>query len=349
MVIVAALAAVVFAVFLAAVAWEPRSFANAVLLGLALALGGFALAERLADASGRADRLLLLLLLLAVALVPFALACYLVVNGITMLRKEGPRPASVLPALAGTAIIAVIGLTAAAERTGSGRLSLLSTVADLVFGYVSFMLVSYVCYAFVYGLLPRPGGAEFVIVLGAGLRPDGSVPPMLASRLDRGREVWDKLGKRADATAASPAGAGPLLIVSGGKGGDEVRSEAAAMAGYLAGRGVPEAAIVLEDQSRNTEENLRFSQAIMDRLRPGSRCTIVTSDFHAFRAAMIARRLGLRGQVAGARVAGYYRPGAMLREFAAVFLRFRVVNGAVCAALVCVPAAVAAVHEITGR
>ena len=63
----------------------------------------------------------------------------------------------------------------------------------------------------------------------------------------------------------------------------------------------------------------------------------MTSDFHAFRAAMIARRLGIRGQVAGARVAGYYRPSAMLREFAAVFLRYWAVNLAICALLVCVP------------
>jgi uncharacterized SAM-binding protein YcdF (DUF218 family) len=344
-VIVAALAVVVFAMFLASVAREPRSFANAVLLGLALALGAFALAEHLADLPGQAARALLLVLLLGVAVVPFALGCYLFVNGITMIRKEGLRPASLLPPLAGVAIFVVIALTAAAERTENVKLSLLSTVAGLVFGYISFMLVSYVSYAFVYGLLPRPGGADFVIVLGAGLRPDGSVPPMLAGRLERGREIWDRLSRR----AAGPGLRGPLLIVSGGKGNDEVRSEAVAMAEYLAARTVPAAAIVLEDQSRNTEENLRFSKAIMDGLRPASRCTIVTSDFHAFRSAMLARRLGIEGQVAGARVAGYYRPGAMLREFAAVFLRYRAINAVICAVLACVPLAVVALHHLPDR
>jgi uncharacterized SAM-binding protein YcdF (DUF218 family) len=344
-VIVAALAAGVFAVFVVAVAREPRSFANAVLLGLALALGAFALAGHLADTPGRAARALLFLLLAGVALVPFVLASYLIVNGVTMIRKEGLRPASLLPPLAGAAIWVLIALAGAAERTENVKLSLLSTVADLVFGYLSFMLVSYVSYAFVYGLLPRPGGADFVIVLGAGLRPDGSVPPMLAGRLERGREIWDRLSRR----ASGPGARGPLLIVSGGKGDDEVRSEAAAMADYLAARTVPAAAIVLEDQSRNTEENLRFSKAIMDGLRPGSRCTIVTSDFHAFRAAMLARRLGVDGQVAGARVAGYYRPGALLREFAAVFLRYRAVNALVCAFLACVPLAAAGLHQLPGR
>jgi uncharacterized SAM-binding protein YcdF (DUF218 family) len=165
------------------------------------------------------------------------------------------------------------------------------------------------------------------------------VPPLLASRLNRGRAVWAALDRRAAAGTFRP-----LLIVSGGKGDDERVAEAVAMAAYLTDRGVPAGRLVLEDQSASTEENLRFSQAIMERLRPGSRAAIVTSDFHAFRAALIARRIGLRGQATGARVAGYYEPNAMLREFAAVFLRYRVVNLAICALLVIVPLGTAALH-----
>jgi uncharacterized SAM-binding protein YcdF (DUF218 family) len=331
------LAGAAFLVFLAGVAREPRAFGNAVLLGLALALGALGLAERLADTPGRAAHLLLLALVLAVALVPFVIGCYLLVNGITMIRRESPRPGNLLSLLAGTAIFVVIGLDVFAGRAQDVELSLFATVATLAFGYVSFLLVSYVCYALVYGLVTRAGRSDFVIVLGAGLGPGGQVPPLLASRLDRGHSVWASLNRRA-------TGPGPLLIVSGGKGDDEQVPEAAAMAAYLAARGFPADHLLLEDRSRNTEENLLFSLAIMDQVQRGARCTIVTSDFHAFRTAMIARRLGIRGQVAGARVAGYYRPSAMLREFAAVFLRYWAVNLAICAALVCVPAGYAALR-----
>jgi uncharacterized SAM-binding protein YcdF (DUF218 family) len=333
------LAGVVSLVFLAGVAREPRAFGNAVLLGLALALGALGLAERLADTPGRDAHLLLLALVLAVALVPFALGCYLLVNGVTMIRRESLRPGNLLSLLAGAAVFVVIGLDIAAGRAEDVELSLFATVATLVFGYVSFLLVSYVCYALVYGLVARAGGSDFVIVLGAGLGPDGQVPPLLASRLDRGHGVWAALSRRA-------TGPGPLLIVSGGKGGDERVPEATAMASYLTARGFPADQLLLEDRSRNTEENLLFSKAIMDQARPGARCTIVTSDFHAFRAAMIARRLGIRGQVTGARVAGYYRPSGMLREFAAVFLRYWAVNLAVCAVLVCVPAGYAVLRYV---
>jgi len=335
-------AVVVFIVFLAAVAREPRSFANAVLLGLSLALAALGLAQHLAREPGRPAHLLLLALLLAVAVGPFLIGCFLLANGVIMVKREGLRAVNLLSVFAGAAAFVIIGLDVAADRAGDLKLSLFAAAANLVFGYVSFLLVSYVCYAFGYGLLTRGGRAEVVIVLGAGLRSDGGVPPLLASRLDRGRAVWAALDRR----AAAAGTARPLLIVSGGKGDDERVAEAVAMAAYLSDRGVPADRLALESRSRNTEENLRFCAAIIDELRPGARAMIVTSDFHAFRAALIARRIGLRGQATGARVAGYYEPNAVLREFAAVFLRYRVVNLGICALLVIVPLGAAALRYL---
>jgi uncharacterized SAM-binding protein YcdF (DUF218 family) len=333
------LSALAFLVFVVGVAREPRSFGNAVLLGLALALGALGVAERLADAPERPAHLLLWALLLAVALGPLLVGCFLVANGVTMIRREPLRPMTLLSLLMGLSVFLVIGLDIAAERAGDLKLSLFATVANLVFGYVSFLLVSYVLYAFGYGLLARTGGADFVVVLGAGLRPDGGIPPLLASRLDRGRQVWAGLDRRAGEFK-------PLLIVSGGKGDDERVPEASAMAAYLTARGFPADRLLLEDRSRSTEENLLFSKAIMEEIRPGARVTVVTSDFHAFRAALLARRLGIQGQVTGARVAGYYRPSAVLREFAAVFLRYRVINLGICAVLVAGPLGTAALHYL---
>ena len=276
-------------------------------------------------------------LVVVVTLGPLLVACFLVENGITMARRESLRLANLLPLVAGVAIIAVIGLNLAAERTGSAKLGLLATVTTLVFGYVSFLLVSYVLYAWLYG---RVAGlarrAEYVIVLGTGLGKRGQVTPLLASRLERGREVWAALAAR---------GRRPVMIVSGGQGSDERTAEAVAMAAYLTERGFPASQLVCEDQSRTTEENLAFSKAIMDAARPGgpdgrgTRCVIVTSNYHVFRTAIIARKAGIRGQVTGSRTAGYYWPSAMLREFAAVFLRYWMANLAICSALALAPVA----------
>jgi uncharacterized SAM-binding protein YcdF (DUF218 family) len=324
-------AAAVLVVFLVGVIRDPRSFSNAVFLGLALAFGALGLAERLADTPERSARVLLFLLALVVAAGPFLAAGYLVVNGITMARRERLRPANLLPLAAGAGILAVIGLTLAASRLDSVKVTLLTGVADLLFGYVSFLLISYVSYAFIYGRLATLfGSADFVVVLGAGLKRDGSVTPLLARRLDLALKVHTALVSR---------GCDPVLIVSGGKGSDEIVSEASAMARYLAGHGLPADRIVLEDQSRSTEENLAFSKAIMDQALPDGRCVIVTSNFHVFRTAILVRHAGIRGQVTGAPTAGYYWPTAMLREFGAVFLRYRLVNSVICALIVCVPPA----------
>ena len=111
------------------------------------------------------------------------------------------------------------------------------------------------------------------------------------------------------------------------------------MAEYLIGRGFPAGQLVLEDRSTNTDENIAFSQAIMEQIRPGARCVIVTSGYHALRAAVIARQAGVRGQVASARTAGYYQMSALLREFVAMFLRYKVINFGVVALIVVLPVA----------
>ncbi len=291
-------ALVVSVLFAAGVLRDRRSFANAILLGLALALLGLATAERLARADDMAGRLVLLAVFALVALLPFLVAVYLVVNGLTMVRRESLRPANLLSLVAGLGILAVTGFWLAAPLTRSGELALSATIVMLLFGYVSFQCVSFVLYAFLYGRLSVSRAADFVVVLGSGLLDGGRVPALLASRLDLGYAVYRALAAR---------------------GGDPVDR------------------IYREDRSANTEENLGNSQAIMDRLRPGATCVIVTSNYHVFRTAMIARRIGIRGQVTGARTAGYYWPSATLREFGAVFLSYKAVNLAICFLLVAAP------------
>jgi uncharacterized SAM-binding protein YcdF (DUF218 family) len=330
------LAVVALAAFVVGMIHDTRSFSNAVFLGLALAFGALSLAERLAETPERSARLLLLALVLLVAAGPFVAAIYLVANGIMMVRREGARPVNLLSLLAGFAILTVLGLDFTADRAGSEKLSLFASATVLLCGYVSFLFVSYVIYAFIYSRLGVYRGADFVVVLGSGLKDGGRVPPLLASRLERARTVYETL---------VPGGAaGPVLIVSGGKGSDERVSEAEAMAGYLIERGFPAGRVVREDRSRTTEENIRFSKAIMDRSRPASRCVIVTSSYHAFRAAIIARRAGVNGQVTGAPTAAYYWPSAVLREFAAVFLRYKLVNFGIFALIVVLPLAYDAVR-----
>ncbi len=65
-------------------------------------------------------------------------------------------------------------------------------------------------------------------------------------------------------------------------------------------------------------ENLTFSHAVMRRVRPDHRCVVVTNNFHVLRAAVLARRCGVRGQVVGPRTPWYFWPNATIREFIAL-------------------------------
>ena len=69
-------------------------------------------------------------------------------------------------------------------------------------------------------------------------------------------------------------------------------TEAAVIMSVLAAHGVPDGHISLEDQSTNTFENIQFSLPLLDKL--GTKTVMIITDwYHAPRARLIARRLGL--------------------------------------------------------
>ena len=242
----------------------------------------------------------------------------------TMLRKEGRTAANLLSLASGVGIIVLVLPLVAALVARRDVLMSLAAAAVLVVCYLAFLFFCYLAYGFVYRRMPIARTVDFVVVLGAGLIGGLRVSPLLASRLERARAVYESL----DATD------GPLLVVSGGKGSDEQLSEAEAMANYLVDRGFPADRILKEDQSRTTEENLLYSGALIRDLRPdGYSCVVVTNDFHSYRAAMIARDLGVPAQVAGSPTAAYFLPSATIREFIAVFVRYWKVNLPICAFL----------------
>ncbi|MFD4376035.1 YdcF family protein [Streptomyces sp. NPDC058486] len=308
---------------------DRRRFGNAVYLGLAVTFLGLGLLSAVDDLPHGLTETVLVLLLLVLCLGPVVLAGLLCANGVKMVRKEGRRPANLLSLLAGLGILGVFGLMAGAVLTRSRVLGVVAVTLLLVLGYVSFLFLCFVGYAFLYGRTGLRRDAGFVVVLGSGLIGGRRVPPLLASRLDRGREVYERL-------AARGGDGPPLLVTSGGQGPDEELPESHAMADYLVKRGFPEDRIVREDRSRSTEENLLFSKELMEAERPGAGCVIVTNNFHAFRAALMARKAGVDGQVVGSPTAAYFWPSATIREFAAVFLEYRKVNLSVCAFLVAI-------------
>ncbi|WP_052707189.1 YdcF family protein [Streptomyces rubellomurinus] len=190
--------------------------------------------------------------------------------------------------------------------------------ALLLTGYVLLWLLGFLGCALRQRRRALPEGADYLVVLGAAL--DGCEPgPALAARLDAALERL---------AAEEAAGHAPLLLVTGGKGPHEECTEAAAMARYLIARGVPAGRVRREERAVNTAENLRFSAALMAAERPGYRCTVVTSGFHAVRSALAARRAGAPGPVLGADGLLAHGPYALLREAVGTALAWPRANGA---------------------
>jgi len=122
--------------------------------------------------------------------------------------------------------------------------------------------------------------ADYLIVLGAGL--NGSTPSL--SMVNRLTAALDYLENYPEAVA----------IVSGGQGEGEDMTEAQAMENWLVARGIDPGRIIREEKSTTTHENLKYSLEIIESLggNPRGKVAIVSSEYHLYRAKLMARELG---------------------------------------------------------
>jgi uncharacterized SAM-binding protein YcdF (DUF218 family) len=130
-----------------------------------------------------------------------------------------------------------------------------------------------------YGQVDRAQQADVIVVLGAGLRADNSPGPALTRRSQHGAELWKQ-------------GFAPFIICTGGKPGRASRTEADACAELVREQGVPPDVIVLEGESRSTEENAIQTRAIMA-ARGWQTAIIVSDGFHLLRASWIFQIEGI--------------------------------------------------------
>ncbi|MCL2750487.1 MAG: YdcF family protein [Coriobacteriia bacterium] len=150
---------------------------------------------------------------------------------------------------------------------------------------------------------------DYLIILGAWVK-DGKVPPLLAKRIDKAIEFYQKQKEQ---------GSPPKLLMSGGQGPDESCPEAEAMRRYALEKGIPDEHILVESASTSTLENIRFSKELMTRDfgEESYKCIFVTNNYHVFRAGIIAQKAGLKIDGIGSKTALYYLFNAVLREYIA--------------------------------
>jgi uncharacterized SAM-binding protein YcdF (DUF218 family) len=122
----------------------------------------------------------------------------------------------------------------------------------------------------------RPSGAA--IVLGAA-QWNGDPSPVLRARLDHALDLYRR-------------GVVSRIILTGGVGKGDQLSEAAAGKLYLTEQRLPAEALLLDEQSTTTWQNLR-NAADLARMNGINSVLLVSDPFHMLRSLKMARDLGL--------------------------------------------------------
>lgn len=120
------------------------------------------------------------------------------------------------------------------------------------------------------------GKYDCILVLGAGVRDDGSPSDMLRDRVTVACDLYKLAGE-----------AGVPLLMSGDHTGDY--NEVGVMKSLAADMGVPTADIFLDHEGYSTYESLYRAKAVFG----AKKIVIVTQEYHLHRALHIARELGI--------------------------------------------------------
>ena len=117
--------------------------------------------------------------------------------------------------------------------------------------------------------------ADAIVVLGASVRPDGSLSPILADRVDGAIVLYQ-------------AGVAPKIIMSGDN-GDASYNECAAMKRYAVARGVPDQDIFCDHAGFSTYETMYRARSVFG----CQRVVVSTQTYHLYRAIYAGEGLGM--------------------------------------------------------
>ncbi len=298
---------------------DRRRLINGFLFFILLMISGLSLVMLAGETGNPFLFFLLVIIAMAAVLLLFtgvfiilAISFYSAVN---LLRKEGRSKANLLSLLVGIGILLwlVLGMVSFKNVEINDVLSVIMLVVNTILLYLLLVFSNFILSSFIYGIYRPLLRQDYIIVLGSGLMGGNRVTPLLAGRIDRALKVyWRQADKK-----KKP----PMLIMSGGKGGDEQIAEGEAMKQYALEQGIPEDRILVEDQSENTYENMLFSRQLIESREADMKHLHIlfsTSNYHVFRAGIYARKAALKAQGIGAKTKFYFWYNALLREYVAI-------------------------------
>ncbi|BDS12544.1 YdcF family protein [Aureispira anguillae] len=149
------------------------------------------------------------------------------------------------------------------------------------------------------GLIDEEGYSDIVVILGNKVHEDGSLSLRLKSRMDKGLELYQNQKCQ-------------YLVVSGGL-GKEGHWEGNVMADYLIQQGVPQKAIIIDNDGNNTAATAQNVRALQ---LPFQSITVVSQYYHISRSKLAFQKVGF------AEVKGVHADYFELRDFYSIFREF---------------------------
>ena len=244
----------------------------------------------------------------------FVLAVLGAISNLILLKKEGRKIKNMLGLILGGFICLATIITVLLNAIVVNSIN--AFVEEYLFSVLAMFIAYLECIFFgicVLGIKSAKRIPEFnkdaILILGCKIKDDGTLTNLLKARVDRAIE-FSKMQKEA-------TGKNILFVPSGGKGVDEIISEAQAMKNYLLEQGIKEENILVEDKSTNTFENIKFSSKLIEGKIKNAKVAFSTTNYHVFRAGIFANSLNLDYEGIGAKTKSYYWVNAFIREFAA--------------------------------
>ncbi len=147
----------------------------------------------------------------------------------------------------------------------------------------------------------RLSDVDYILVLGCGVRSDGTPSPMLQDRLEQGVALF-----RSEAA--------PALLMSGDHGHEDY-DEIGPMVQYAVSAGVSPQAIQTDPSGFSTYESITHAIEVFG----AKKIIVVTQRYHLYRALYIAKQLGLEAYGVASDPRSY--AGQLFRDFREVLAR----------------------------
>ncbi|MBE6010473.1 MAG: YdcF family protein [Lachnospiraceae bacterium] len=265
---------------------------------------------------------------------PFILVYSIVlcVSNVSLIRHEGKRLVNLLGILlaavlvGGEVFLYLFDFYASGSEMQVFVHDMVVSIFAAIYLYFECMLVGAIIANVIAARHEPDPDKDFLIILGCGIRKDGTPTPLLRGRIDRAIAFAKRQKEE--------TGKDLIFITSGGQGPNEVVSESACMKRYMVEQGIPSERVFEEDRSTNTFENMKFSKEIIQKINPDGKVAFSTTNYHVFRSGLHARRLKMRAVGMGAKTKWYFFPNAWVREFVGILTDHRVKQAIIFASLI---------------